>query len=261
MLALYLKSRGDTVALGDLLQSITMLRLNSAESKLEEVARDFSSNYMRAIEIVDDNTFLGAEDHQNIFLVRRTGGTLKDEAETGRLEHFAEYHTGEQINVFCHGTLSNRPAEQAENGLVVAQSGASIASVVDVETPQFSGSRGQSILFGTCSGAIGCILTIDEATFKFVSALEKCIQSVVHGIGGLSHVEWRSFVNDRKYGSKLNFVDGDLVEMFLELSVSDMAKVVSLLNDELDVLSGTVEFSAMTIEQVQSRVEELSRYH
>lgn len=276
MMTLFLKSRGNTIALGDLLQSITMLRYDSAAPALQEIARDFTSNYMRAIEIIDETTFLGAEDHQNIFMLTRdvkpAGST---EPDTGRLEHCGEFHVGEHINVFRHGTLTNRPIEQADhiNALrsdAVRVQGAENAGF-KVSTNQkssgkikFTGSGGQSILFGTCSGAIGSILTIDEPTYKLFSALEKCVQSVVHSIGGLNHSDWRSFLNERKFGGQQNFVDGDLVECFLKLSYSDMTKVVSILNDELDIIPTpglNQEASLMTVEIVLARVEEISRFH
>ena len=42
------------------------------------------------------------------------------------------------------------------------------------------------------------------------------------GVGGLSHSEWRSFENERRIGTgrpeeQRLFVDGDLIEQFLEL--------------------------------------------
>lgn len=41
------------------------------EGSFEEIARDFSPNWMTAIEILDDDTFLGAENAYNIFVCQR----------------------------------------------------------------------------------------------------------------------------------------------------------------------------------------------
>ena len=37
------------------------------EGSFEEIARDFSPNWMTSVEILDDDTFLGAENSYNIF--------------------------------------------------------------------------------------------------------------------------------------------------------------------------------------------------
>ena len=36
---------------------------------MEEIARDFNPNWMTAVEILDDETFIGAENHFNLFTV------------------------------------------------------------------------------------------------------------------------------------------------------------------------------------------------
>ena len=37
---------------------------------MEEIARDFNPNWMTAVEILDDDTFIGAENHFNLFTVQ-----------------------------------------------------------------------------------------------------------------------------------------------------------------------------------------------
>lgn len=248
LLALLLKARGDVLALGDILQSITMINFNEESSKLEEIARDFTCNYMRAIEILDNNTFIGAEDNENLFFVHRdlSGKSV----DSGRLEVCGEFHVGELVNTFQHGTLSNRPVEQ------------SAGQTSEGEEPLvlFTGSTQQSVLFGTVSGAIGTILGIDESTYNLFRSLQKCIQTVVHSVGGLPHADWRNFANDKKYGTQSNSVDGDLVEMFLELTPAEMSRVVSLLKD--DLCTGAVDcLEDITVETIRSHIEEISRCH
>jgi DNA damage-binding protein 1 len=41
------------------------------EGSFEEIARDYSPNWMTAVEILDDDTFLGAENSFNIFICQR----------------------------------------------------------------------------------------------------------------------------------------------------------------------------------------------
>jgi len=37
---------------------------------MEEIAQDFNSNWMTAIDVLDDDTFIGAENYYNLFTVR-----------------------------------------------------------------------------------------------------------------------------------------------------------------------------------------------
>ena len=56
---------------GDLVRSITLLQYKTMEGSFEEIARDFSPNWMTGVEILDDDTFLGAENAYNIFVCQR----------------------------------------------------------------------------------------------------------------------------------------------------------------------------------------------
>ena len=93
-MALYTKTRGDFVLVGDLVRSVTLLQYKTMEGSFEEIGRDYSPNWMTgnieigsiqseyhssfltylflaAIEIIDDDTFLGAENANNIFVCSR----------------------------------------------------------------------------------------------------------------------------------------------------------------------------------------------
>jgi DNA damage-binding protein 1 len=54
-------------------------------------------------------------------------------------------------------------------------------------------------------------------TYDLFSSLQTAVRTVVHGVGGLSHVEWRSFHDERKTQEATGFIDGDLVEQFVDL--------------------------------------------
>jgi DNA damage-binding protein 1 len=46
---------------------------------IEEIARDYNPNWMAAIETLDDDTYIGAENSYNIF-------TLKRNSEAGNID-------------------------------------------------------------------------------------------------------------------------------------------------------------------------------
>jgi DNA damage-binding protein 1 len=68
IMALYLKTKGDFVLVGDLMRSISLLNYKPIEGTLEEISKDFNPNWVTAIEILDDDHFLGAENSFNLFV-------------------------------------------------------------------------------------------------------------------------------------------------------------------------------------------------
>ena len=50
---------------------VIYLQYKTMEGSFEEIARDFSPNWMTSVEILDDDTFLGAENSYNIFVCQR----------------------------------------------------------------------------------------------------------------------------------------------------------------------------------------------
>lgn len=83
--------------------------------------------------------------------------------------------------------------------------------------------------YGTLCGAIGTIITLSPEQFEFFKEVEVRLNTVINGVGGLSHSKWRSFRNERRRASPdgaLNFVDGDLVERFLDLPEAKQLEVV-----------------------------------
>ena len=57
---------------------------------------------MTAVEIIDDDTFLGAENCYNVFTCQKDSGATNDE-DRQHLQQVGRYHVGDAINVFKHG--------------------------------------------------------------------------------------------------------------------------------------------------------------
>lgn len=62
--------------------------------------------------------------------------------------------------------------------------------------------------------------------FEFLSDLEKSLATVIKGVGKITHSYWRSYHTEIRREPADAFVDGDLIETFLDLSKSDMEAVV-----------------------------------
>ncbi|OMO75054.1 hypothetical protein CCACVL1_16354, partial [Corchorus capsularis] len=221
ILALYVQTRGDFIVVGDLMKSISLLIYKHEEGAIEERARDYNANWMSAVEILDDDIYLGAENNFNLFTVRKNSEGATDE-ERGRLEVVGEYHLGEFVNRFRHGSLVMR--------------------LPDSDVGQIP-----TIIFGTVNGVIGVIASLPQEQYMFLEKLQTSLRKVIKGVGGLSHEHWRSFNNEKKTVEAKNFLDGDLIESFLDLSRGKMEEISKSLG--------------VSVEELSKRVEELTRLH
>lgn len=68
--------------------------------------------------------------------------------------------------------------------------------------------------------------------FEFLSDLERSLANVIKGVGKIKHSFWRSYHTEIRTEPSESFIDGDLIESFLDLSKADMIEVVN----ELKVL-------------------------
>ncbi|KAI3824589.1 hypothetical protein L1987_06052 [Smallanthus sonchifolius] len=221
ILALYVQTRGDFIVVGDLMKSISLLIYKHEEGAIEERARDYNANWMSAVEILDDDVYLGAENNFNLFTVRKNSEGATDE-ERGRLEVVGEYHLGEFVNRFQHGSLVMRLPD---------------SDVGHIPT----------IIFGTVNGVIGVIASLPQDQYIFMEKLQTNLRKVIKGVGGLSHEQWRSFYNEKKTADSKNFIDGDLIESFLDLGRNRMEEISKSMN--------------VSVEELMKRVEELTRLH
>lgn len=221
ILALYVQTRGDFIIVGDLMKSISLLIYKHEEGAIEERARDYNANWMSAIEILDDDIYLGAENNFNLFTVRKNSEGATDE-ERGRLEVVGEYHLGEFVNRFRHGSLVMRLAD---------------SDVGQIPT----------VIFGTVNGVIGVIASLPDDQYVFMEKLQTNLRKVIKGVGGLSHEQWRSFYSVKKTSDAKNFLDGDLIESFLDLGRNRMEDISKAM--------------CVSVEELMKRVEELTRLH
>ncbi|KAJ1977860.1 DNA damage-binding protein 1a [Dimargaris verticillata] len=224
VLALYMVTRGNIIAVGDLMRSIMLLEFNPEASTLTEVARDYNTNWMTAIEALDGQaeTILGAEVADNLFAVHRyrcgptpaessTDGTstvsnsgpaaMVTDTDRHKLHTYARYHLGDFVNRFRHGSLVMNLADSH----VVAK---------------------PTLLYGTVNGALGVIATLDKAQYELLHQLQASLSLSLPSIGHLDHVDWRAFVNTQRVVPQEGFIDGDLIEQFLDLTHSQKQDLV-----------------------------------
>jgi len=101
-LALYLATRGDFIVVGDMIKSLSLLIYKHDEKKFEEIAKDYNSNWLTAVETIDDEEFIGGDASGHVITVR-TNNDAPDEEDRARLEEEGGIHFGDMVNKFKHG--------------------------------------------------------------------------------------------------------------------------------------------------------------
>ncbi|KAK0136126.1 DNA damage-binding protein 1 [Merluccius polli] len=107
IMALYLKTKGDFILVGDLMRSVLLLAYKPMEGNFEEVMRilraTFNPNWMSAVEILDDDNFLGAENAFNLFVCQKDSAAPR--TRSGAPAELGVFHLGECVNVLSHGLI------------------------------------------------------------------------------------------------------------------------------------------------------------
>jgi len=202
------------------------------EGNFDEMARDFNAKYMTAVEILDDDTYLGAENSHNLFVCQKDSAATTDE-ERMQMQEMGRYHVGDMVNVFRHGSL-----------------------VMQGVTENMAPTSG-CVLFGTVQGSVGLVTQLDGEFYTFVAELQKALTRVIKPVGKIEHADWRAYRSERKTEPCEGFIDGDLVESFLDLNREQMTEVVR----DLMIAEPGGEKRPATVDDIIKTVEELTRIH
>ncbi|KDQ09897.1 hypothetical protein BOTBODRAFT_147991 [Botryobasidium botryosum FD-172 SS1] len=212
--------RDNKIVVIDALRSLSTIEW--AGGKLETVSQDLGPLWPMSLEMLDDQDAIVAEAEGNIFTYKVSGGALEREGS---------YSLGELVNKFCQGKVSQVPPNSRVR---------------------------PNLLFFTSSGRIATVSDLDSDLSLLLSNLQRNMEKVIKGPGGIEHATWRSPVGTRGllYGQgSVGFIDGDYVESFLELDPA---------SPEVEkILQGENKFEALdkTYAEVGRAVEELQFWH
>mmetsp|Transcript_35683 Transcript_35683/g.142648 ORF Transcript_35683/g.142648 Transcript_35683/m.142648 type:complete len:204 (-) Transcript_35683:748-1359(-) len=203
-----------------MIKSMRLLTFDEQQNTLEETARDYETNWMTEVAMVDNKNFIGTDGSFNMFTLQWNPDALYKEDRT-RLEKVGEFHLGESVNRIRRGHLSPQ---------------------VDSDGPVL-----HSHIFATVSGVLGVAAQLKPDAWNFFSKVQDAMRQVVTGVGGIKHKEWRSFSNERRTGEAKKFVDGDLIERFLDLDQVSMEKVALIVE--------------VPVEDLAMRIQDMSRFY
>ncbi|KJZ79173.1 hypothetical protein HIM_01324 [Hirsutella minnesotensis 3608] len=214
---------GNTIGVVDLMQSLSLVEfipaVDGARARLEELARHYQPAWATSMCHLEDNRWLEADAQGNIIVLRRN---VEEPAEQGRsrLEVTSEINIGEQIN-----RMRRLHVAPSENAVVYPKA-----------------------FLGSVDGTLYLFGDIASQYQDLLMTFQSRLQEYIHAPGNIGFDRWRAFRNQAREGDgPFRFVDGEMVERFLDLDESKQELVCEGLGP--------------SVEDMRNIIEELRRMH
>jgi len=208
---------------GDLMRSISLIEYHPQYQSIQEIARDYNQNWTTAIEMLNDEIYLGSENFHNLFVLKHNSSATTDEMRC-RLDTVGLFNLGEMPNKFMSGTLV-MPTSTTSS---IPSSKTPSEKLRQVFRPNVQ--TGSQTLYATVDGTIGSIIGLDAKSATFFAALEYSMARTIKPIGNLDHHDFRAYRSESRQQPSQGFIDGDLVESFLDLDKEKMELIVTDMN-------------------------------
>lgn len=273
---LYLASTGDYIAVGDIMTSVTVLQYREDLGVLSQVSKDPASVWTTSVDMLDAETVVLAEVGMHLFTMKRNTWSISTEKRQ-YLNVIGQFHVGDIINRLARGSLAMIP--QPETSADVVEPGGEgndhgDAQVID----KFAKGPIPHHIYGTISGAIGVMIRLPKPLYEYLLGAQAAMRQVISGVGALRHEEWRAYYSNETYVEGIfeaetrGYIDGDLLELFLDLDVATQNEILEIINKSPPAPGVSAEGDSRkhpdgkdngpaTLEELQSTIEELNRLH
>ncbi|KAL2070530.1 hypothetical protein VTL71DRAFT_13556 [Oculimacula yallundae] len=212
---------GNTIAVADMMQSVSIVEFipgkEGLSDKLEMVAKDYQACWTTAVTDIEEDSWLEADHDGNLLILERdvNGVTLEDRK---RMRVTSEMNLGEQVNVIRKINIEPTP-----NAMIVPKA-----------------------FLGTTEGSIYLYSTILPASQDILMRLQEQMAAHVITVGELDFKLYRAFKTaERETSEPFRFVDGELIERFLDLDV--------------DLQETICQGLGPSVEDVRNMIEELKK--
>eukprot|EP00920_Eleutheroschizon_duboscqi_P037945 GHVT01090817.1.p1 GENE.GHVT01090817.1~~GHVT01090817.1.p1 ORF type:complete len:1454 (+),score=73.86 GHVT01090817.1:228-4589(+) len=234
---------GDHVVVGDLGMSIAILQYNVQDQTLKEICRDMRYINVLAVGALSQTVFIVA-DHDGRLFALEMNSTAKRLKTRATLKPIAQFYSGQNVNRIISGSLLPETHK------------AHPSSVPSLRTLYHDAVTAQ-VTWTSTQGSLGCILSLKtKALFLRLATIQKAMANVVN-FADLSHDKYRkiSWPATAPETTEINgFIDGNLVEYFLELPKNVQLDVFNYLR-QIESSSG-MPFT--TLPDLVSEIEDLS---
>ncbi|ORX70399.1 hypothetical protein BCR32DRAFT_297364 [Anaeromyces robustus] len=194
-------TKGNQIVVGDFMKSITLYEYDEVANEIKEIASDISTRFTNSVCFVDDETYIGSDSNLNIFLLKRNKN-IQGKMDEKQLSLIGEYHLGSNINQIKKAKLVT---DRTESNVITTN----------------------ELVFITTDGSIGIIAQLKEDIFNILKSFEENILKIINNVGEFPYYKWRSSSLSSDESNSMGFIDGDVIETFLELDRESMQKIAN----------------------------------
>lgn len=233
---------GNVIAVADLMKSVSLVEYvpgtDGLDAKLTEIARHHQASWSTAVVHLEDESYLQSDADGNLIVVRHNpaGVTLEDRK---RMEVTSEISLGEMVN-----RIQRINVEASASAVVIPKA---FLATVRLFSP-----LSLSLLLSAnpiqTEGSIHLISLIAPSSQDLLMRLQTRMAGIIPTLGDIDFNTYRSFKSTvRETVEPFRFVDGELIERFLDVDEKVQAEICVGLGP--------------SVEDVRNLVEELKRVH
>ncbi|KAI1131340.1 mono-functional DNA-alkylating methyl methanesulfonate N-term-domain-containing protein [Nemania abortiva] len=208
---------GNTIAVADLMKSMSLVEFTPATDgqppKLTEVSRHYQSVWATALCHVEGDAWLESDTQGNLMVLRKnvTGVTLDDKR---RMDMTSEINLGEMVNKMRKVTV-----DASDNAIIIPKA-----------------------FVGTVEGGVYLFGMISPRYQDLLMRFQGKLADVVETTGNIDFIKYRSFRNEeRESDGPFRFVDGELLERFLDLDEGQQETICEGLGPNAEAMRNMVE--------------------
>jgi DNA damage-binding protein 1 len=211
---------------------------------LTESARHFATMWSSSVSVTGDNEWAAADMEGNLIVVRRNVNGVTDD-DRKRLEVTSELRLGEIVNTIV--------PVRVPTATVLTTRARGSSTIANSNTTADLPSRPVVLpkaFLATVEGGVYMLGTIAPEYQDLLMRLQQAIAARTKGLGYMPWAKYRAFKTEvREADEPFRFVDGELVEGFLNFTLEEMTQVVGELG------------TGVGVERIKGMIEELKRLH
>ncbi|KAF2103332.1 hypothetical protein NA57DRAFT_72308 [Rhizodiscina lignyota] len=226
---------GDIIAVADLMKSVSLLHHEAGRDAdiLKEVAGHFQAVWGTSVAEVGENKYLESDAEGNLLLMaRQVDGVTEEDKRTMRVE--AEMNLGEMVN-----RMRKVDVAAAETAVVAPKA-----------------------FLATVEGSIYLFALITRRYLNLLMELQTILTDYVQSPGLIPFDTFRAYKTQvRQMEAPVRFVDGELVEKFLDMPADIQEEVADKLKGITTNMDVGGEGQSLDAEWFRSLIEGLRRLH
>lgn len=204
---------GNTIAIADLMKSITLIHFAPETGELKEIARHHHAAWATAVGHIEGTSWLEADANGNLMILSPNAEGATDE-DKKRMQMTSEMNLGEMVN-----RIQKVKIASSEAAVVVPRA-----------------------FLGTVEGGIYLVGTISPQHQDLLIRFQNNLVQTITSIGKINFNPYRSFRNEQREGEgPFRFIDGELIERFTDLEDEVQEEICEGLGPDVEYMRDLVE--------------------